>query len=98
MHQGDPNSPTRLEILGLSGVSGPGGGKAPRPSFRSRNMKNKDPGDLRTTWQVRQDAIRLREQYGMTVSDIAQVLSCDRRMVKYWLGIYPSETRQGDVY
>ena len=61
-------------------------------------MKNKNPGDLRTTWQVRQDAIRLREQYGMTVSDIAQVLSCDRRTVKYWLGIYPSETRQGDVY
>lgn len=61
-------------------------------------MENKNPGDLRPTWQVRRDAIRLREQYGMTVSDIARVLSCDRRMVKYWLGNYPSEIRQGDVY
>ena len=61
-------------------------------------MYNKDPGDLRPTWQVRLQAIRLREHYGMTVSDIAQVLSCDRRTVKYWLGNYASEIRQGDIY
>ena len=61
-------------------------------------MNNIDTGDLRPTWQVRLDAIRLREHFGMTVSDIAQVLSCDRRQVKYWLGNYPSKNRQGDVY
>ena len=68
------------------------------PHLGAEKMNNKDPGDLRPTWQVRQDAIRLREQHGMTVSDIAQVLSCDRRQIKYWLGNHPSELRQGDVY
>ena len=54
-------------------------------------MKNEDPGDFRPTWQVRLGAIRVRETHEMTVSDIARVLSCDRRQIKYWLGNYASQ-------
>jgi transposase-like protein len=61
-------------------------------------VNNKEPGKQKPTWQVRLDAIHLREHYGMTVGDIARVLSCDRRQIKYWLANYSSEIRQGDVY
>lgn len=91
--------PHYVEILGWSDV-----GWAERlhqplgPHFGVRKMNAKEPGDLRPTWQVRLDAIRLREKHGMAVSDIAKVLSCDRRQIKYWLSDYASEIRQGDVY
>ena len=61
-------------------------------------MKHKDHGDLRSTWQTKLDSIRLRETHEIPVGDIAQVLSRNRRRIKYCLGDYPSEIRQKDVY
>ena len=61
-------------------------------------MKHKDHGDPRSNWRTRLDLSRLRETHEIPVGDIAQVLSRNRRRIKYWLSDYPSEIRRKNIY
>ncbi len=49
-------------------------------------------------WQVRQKAIRLYREYGLTPAAIARLLELDIRLVVYWLDLHLHTVRQGDVY
>ncbi len=60
-------------------------------------MKHTDHRDLRSPWQKRLDSIRQRETHEIEVGDIAQVLSGNRRQIKYRLGDQPSGIRQKHI-
>ena len=60
-------------------------------------MKHTNYRDLRSPWQKRLDAIRQRETHEIPVGDIAQVLSGNRRQIKYRLGDHPSRMRQKHI-
>ena len=61
-------------------------------------MKRTDHRDLRSPWQKRLDSIRQRETHEIAVGDIAQVLSGNRRQIKYRLDDHPPGSRKKHIY